>query len=509
MRAECPITEASMETMATTTMTTAESQPFSSSRSSCSLRAPDDDAAAATASQSPSRPTRFTPPLAPGRKRTNFLNCSVPEPRRGSSADLEETTSARGDTSRCTRADSSLSQMSGSSLDSHHLGSCSEESKTEIGLDEVRDHSSENHARNSSLDSSLCESALSAAVVSPAASADSSASASLPAEAHPPTRPQHNASPAPAPALASLTAAAPPAEPTLSEREVDSIVEGVDSLVRELAAVEGSSEILSDIVLRTMREYSGNAVVQIYCLRVIWDICKDDENNKQAITSAGATDDIMRALQAFPENASVQEKGCSAIWSLCVNTHNRVVLVRAGACARIVKALRDFIATESLVRTAIGAMRTLSPELEAREHFASLQASKWISEAMVVHRSCVSVQRDGCAFLSNCAVNIEKQYVTVAPLKELDVVVQAMAQHRQDVSIMVGACFALRNYTHETKNCRTLRQCNGVGDIMIYAAEFQASSNVQVDAKDIRLCVFKQTLGILWSVCNCHVPCKL
>jgi hypothetical protein len=150
MRAECLITEASMETMATTTMTTAESQPFSSSRSSCSLRAPDDDAAAATASQSPSRPTRFTPPLAPGRKRTNFLNCSVPEPRRGSSADLEETTSARGDTSRCTRADSSLSQMSGSSLDSHHLGSCSEESKTEIGLDEVRDHSSENHARHSS-----------------------------------------------------------------------------------------------------------------------------------------------------------------------------------------------------------------------------------------------------------------------------------------------------------------------------------------------------------------------
>lgn len=483
MRAKSPITEASMEDMMMTTTTTAECRPSSSSTSS--LRAPDDAAAAtATASQSSLRSTQSAPPLAPGRERPSFPKCFVPEIMRGSSAGGAETTSARADTSRamvsCVRADSSLSQISGSSLDSHHFGL--EESKTESERDAVRVHSSENHARYSSSDSSLCESVVSAAV-SAEASADSSASASLPAEAHSPTRPQHNASPAPAPAMASLTEA--PAELTLSEREVDSIVEGVDSLVREMAVMEGSSEILSDIVIRTMREYSDNAVVQIYCLRVIWDICKDDENNKQAITSAGATDDIMRALEAFPENASVQEKGCGAIWSLGANTHNRVVLVRAGACARIVKALRNFIATESLIRTAIGAMRTLSPDSEAREHFSSLRASKWMAEAMVVHRSCISVQRDGCAFLSNCAVNIEKNYVTVAPLKEMDAVVQAMAQHRQEVSIMVGACFALKNYTHETKNCRTLRQCNGIGDLMIHAADFQASSDVQVDAGDI------------------------
>ena len=272
----------------------------------------------------------------------------------------------------------------------------------------------------------------------------------------------------------------------LSQEEIKSITDGVDSFVKEMIAT-GNGEFLADIVLGAMREHSKVAEIQTHCLRVIWDICKDDDddNNKNAIMMAGAPADILNALKLFPDNVSLQEKGCGAIWSLAVNTNNRVILIRRKACAQIVKALQTFIATQSLVRAAIGTMRTLSPDAEAREHFKNTGASKSTAEAMVVHRSCVSVQRDGCAFLTNCAVNIEKQYVTVLPREEMDAVVQAMAHHRQEVSVMQGACFALKNFTHEEKNCRTLRQCKGVYDLLGHASTFQESLQCCADATDI------------------------
>jgi hypothetical protein len=127
----------------------------------------------------------------------------------------------------------------------------------------------------------------------------------------------------------------------------------------------------------------------------------------------------------------------------------------------------------------------LSPELEAREAFKRLRASKFAAESMIVHRSCVSIQRDGCAFLSNCAVNIEKQFVAFVPMEELEAVVQAMAHHKHEVSVMQGACFALKNYTHEEKNTRTLRHCRGIDDLMAHASTYEASANCMADAGDV------------------------
>lgn len=259
---------------------------------------------------------------------------------------------------------------------------------------------------------------------------------------------------------------------SLSDEEIASIITGVDSLVQDMNS-SGSSEFLVDIVLGAIREHVNCAKIQSHCLGVIWELCKENEQNRAAIMLAGAPEDIIRALKLHTQDASVQEKGCGAIWSLGVNSGFRIMLVRQKACEQIVIALQYFIATESLVKTAIGAMRTLSPEPEGRDIFQSVGAPKVVTEAMIVHRGCVSIQRDACAFLSNCAVNIEKQFVTVVPQDELDAVVQAMANHRHESSVLHGACFALKNYTHEEKNCRTLRKCKDVNSLILHASQVE------------------------------------
>jgi hypothetical protein len=302
-----------------------------------------------------------------------------------------------------------------------------------------------------------------------------------------PLPPQESPSSPPPPPPTAAPLAPPTAAPipSVASEQVETIIDGLAFLVKDMVAAEGGSEFVADVILGTMREYTSQEQIQTYCLRAIWDLCKDDQKQKQYVMQAGATESIMRALRNFSDSLLVQEKGCGAIWSLGVNSHNRVVLVRAGACERVVTAMKKFMMTETLVRTAIGALRTLSPELEARDAFKPLKASEITAKAMMHHRSSVSIQRDGCAFLSNCAVNIEKQFVAVVPLEELDAVVQAMANHREEVSVMQGACFALKNYTFEEKNCRSLRLCEGLDELVAHASMFVASPSCPEDANDI------------------------
>jgi hypothetical protein len=273
--------------------------------------------------------------------------------------------------------------------------------------------------------------------------------------------------------------------PSVGSEEVETIIDGLASLVQDMVAADGGSEFVADVILGAMNEYTSQEQIQTYCLRAIWDLCKENEQQKQHVMQAGATETIMRALRNFSHSLLVQEKGCGAIWSLGVNSHNRVVLVRAGACEQVLTAMKTFRHEASLVRTAIGALRTLSPEIEARDSFKSLKASEITAKAMMLHRFSVPIQRDGCAFLSNCAVNVEKQFVAVVPLEELDAVVQAMANHREEVSVMQGACFALKNYTFEAKNCRSLRLCKGLEELVAHASMFVASPSCLEDADEI------------------------
>jgi hypothetical protein len=270
------------------------------------------------------------------------------------------------------------------------------------------------------------------------------------------------------------------------ETETARIIEHAEALVHDvLTNPDADPVFLVEIILGPMREYPTRVRVQEYGAGAIWDICKDENQNKEFCMAAGAPQDIIRAMERFPESLDLQDKGCGAIWSLGANSDNRVVLVRQGACERIVKALEIFAEVESFVQTAIGSLRTLSPELEAREAFKLLDASAVTARAMGLHRSSVSIQRDGCAFLSNCAVDIEKQVVAVVPLEELDAVVKAMQFHREEVAVMAGGCFALKNYTYEQANRRTLRLCDDIEELFAHAASFERSAACRTDAAEL------------------------
>lgn len=281
-----------------------------------------------------------------------------------------------------------------------------------------------------------------------------------------------------------------PMEVSRNTPDFETIVVELEFLIKDLS-VAGSPDFTSDVIVNAMKFYPMAEQVQIFCLGTIWDLCKDNDDYKVSFISTSAPDDILVAMTNHMASPLVQERGCGALWSLSFTHHNRIILARAGALARIVRAIMIHKTDKSVVCTGIGALRTLSPEAEVRETLLALQATQRVAEAMELHRSVACIQRDGCAFLSNSVVDLDKHQVSMATEKEVRVILDAMKFHPEEPSVISGACFALKNYTYEECNLQILASFADAVGILDHAAHHSYESNSRRDAK----CVLERLLS--------------
>jgi hypothetical protein len=304
----------------------------------------------------------------------------------------------------------------------------------------------------------------------------------------------------------SLTLSQPEAEHTLPDEEEKPIitrknpeqpvdeekVAEIDALLKDVAAA-GNKDFLMELLVNTMRSHQESVAVQELCLSYIWDFCKFNDENKSAIMLIGLPEDIIKAMKDFKESVRVQECACGALWSLSVNQFNRTELVRLGAVGRIFRALEIHLKIEAFVETAFGALRTLSPDPEVRVTIGQLLGVQRVCRAMGLHRQSTSIQRDGCAFLSNVAVDMEEQVVSIATYEELEAVTRAMGDHLRNEAVLASACFALKNYTYEEKNLRAVRQFEDVCSLLEDASKYSASMVCRNDATETldRICMLK------------------
>ena len=258
----------------------------------------------------------------------------------------------------------------------------------------------------------------------------------------------------------------------------DAIVQDLGSLFWDLQ-VDGNYDVAIDILLEAMREYSSASRVQDFCLSTIWDLGKDNARFRTSIMATKAPDDILLCMKHNLDNASIQEQACGALWALAVDQDSRSIIVQAGAMPRVIKSIANHRSHENVIRAAMGCIRTLSPEPEARVSIGILDGIKHVCAAMRMYRSVVSIQVDGCAFLSNVAVDLDKQLVALATDEEIEVIVEALAAHRTDPTVTAGACFALKNYTYDERNLRKLMKIPNVKALLEDVARFETEIGSQ------------------------------
>ena len=273
----------------------------------------------------------------------------------------------------------------------------------------------------------------------------------------------------------------------LPEASLETIaeVEDLKSLLQDVAAA-GSSDVLIDMLVATIRENTNSIQIQEVCLKQIWDHSKFNEAHKTEIMNAGLAVDIIRAMKSHRRSKKVQEYACGCIWSLSVSQWNRAALARAGAVKLLFRALEDFIEDEDVLEVIFGSLRTLSPDKDVRDAIVPLLGARRVCRAMGKHRSSTAIQRDGCAFLSNVSVDIDNQMVSTVHNDELAAVVRALGDHLRNESVVSSACFALKNYTYEEKNLRNLRRFEEVIPLLEDASKYSTKAEIRVDADEIR-----------------------
>jgi len=272
-------------------------------------------------------------------------------------------------------------------------------------------------------------------------------------------------------------------EEETQEQQRQRQIEDQRSLLEDVkaAAIESNKiEIFLDLLVTTLQEQQTSQTIVALCLRQVWDCAKHIDGCKTMIMECRLDVHIKHALEKYLDDEHVQHYGCRCVWSLSVDPECRQLLIQAGAIQWIYNTLEDYKDNKYVLESAFGAMRTMSSsyttavQASHQQQFSdsSYSQSSMSSPARVLllpldalrpsvcrimgrHPSSIPLQRDGCAFLSNVAVDMDQQVVSVVSKDEITAVVQALAMYGAP-DVWGCACFCLKNYTYEDRNLRML-----------------------------------------------------
>jgi len=273
----------------------------------------------------------------------------------------------------------------------------------------------------------------------------------------------------------------PEPDPVSPALDNDISLSEIDSLIKDVNGI-GDTGLVVDILVRHMKENHDTATLQGYCLGKIWDLCKENDEYKNAFIYENTPKFILSTMEKYLNNTIIQEQACGVLWAFCTSKENRMIVIRSGATAGILRATIKHINVEDLVATALGCLRTISPEPESRESITAMSGREYVCKAMTIHCHAAGIQRDACNFLSNCAVDLQKQEVARITECEVEAIGDAMVNHGDDASVMTGACFALKNFSFEEQNVRYIRLIDGIVELLEKISQYCEDSRACRDS---------------------------
>lgn len=253
-------------------------------------------------------------------------------------------------------------------------------------------------------------------------------------------------------------------------------IEPIQAMLKEMKGV--GDEIFMECLVTAMESNQSDLCVQIFCLSTIRDELDDDDDGamNDSLIAMKGIERILDAMVKFPTLVTVQELGCATLLTLASDDENRTYLIESAACESLCRAIEVNCRERSIVEMCFSILRILSTEMEGRNSMLECNVSKSVVAAMQYNLSCVSIQQDGCAIISNLTVDVLNNSVSLVSNDEIAVVVEAMQVHNTDETVMASACFALKNFAYNEQNLRTMNRTNNALEALEDAALFDSLS---------------------------------
>lgn len=165
-------------------------------------------------------------------------------------------------------------------------------------------------------------------------------------------------------------------------------------------------------------------------------------------------------------NLKVQQAGLNLLADWAEDDDLRLDLIRHGLCDHVAPLLSMHVGDAIAVQDVVGMLRLVTLEQEGRVLCHRVNASQLVVQGMQCHPTQGRIQTDGCAVLSNLALDlVDLKSVVVVSSAVLDAVVAALVEQvalfqsgRGDVdwAVVKSACFTIKNFLYREENRRAL-----------------------------------------------------
>lgn len=252
----------------------------------------------------------------------------------------------------------------------------------------------------------------------------------------------------------------------------DRIVLNVKTTIDLLS--ENGHRGLTEFLNVSMGNFRVHKDVQLLCLTTIVKELESERLDGRTYLSGGGLPHVVYAMKTYPQFFGIQQQGCMALACLAIYEDDGNLLISSGASSLLVEALNSFSNDSTLVSSAFTAIRFLSTSTAFKEKFHEDDVSNAVMLSMQNNMPSLSVQRDGCAILSNLAVDVTTNKVRKMENAAIKSVVMAMQCHSGEETVISSACFALKIFAYNASNLRYMSHDDFIFECLELACDFDA-----------------------------------
>ena len=161
----------------------------------------------------------------------------------------------------------------------------------------------------------------------------------------------------------------------------------------------------------------------------------------------------------------VQQEGLDLLAEWGEHDDLRLDMIRHGLCDHLAPLLSMHGGDATVVQHVVALLRLVTLEQEGRVLCQRVNASQLVVQGMQYHPTQSRIQTDGCAVLSNLALDMNVKTVAIVPSAVLEAVVAALlgqaalvgtSRSDADWEVVKSACFTIKNFSYRQENLRAL-----------------------------------------------------
>eukprot|EP00977_Amphora_coffeiformis_P010246 scaffold2383_cov161-Amphora_coffeaeformis.AAC.2 len=215
----------------------------------------------------------------------------------------------------------------------------------------------------------------------------------------------------------------------------------------------------ADVLLHAMKSNADKAGLQSFCM-------ENMHMPTQVVLDTGVYRGVLQAMKNHRHSLKIQRAGLALLLQWSEEDELRTLLIGRGLCELISPILSLHFRDMDVVQDVTSLLRLVTLEEEGRALCQSMDVSQLLARGMQSHANQAGIQTDGCAVLSNLAVDVKHKTVAVVSPAILDTVTSALLTQVAAIgrgqcdqtgwTVVRSACFTIKNFIYQQTNLREL-----------------------------------------------------